>query len=404
MTSDDTGTTVQEGLTQGTSSRRENAQNAGLGCGTLTSSQPGLHRPQRGLVAGHALKLARESAGLTQERLAELAGADKTTIQGWESGRRPLGSVSAGSLVQLRQLLLDVGAAQPLAAAIDTAVDADLLLDRLLDHDQQGAGHGLANRVLSRELVDLLTWPVKSNRPAIYRDGPPVRRRGPVAAGPQLSDDERRTLFQNLRSLADTAAADDEGALLRRQAYYLASFDTAEDLQAWLSSLNRRINWARHANTWTPRWAEARSIATSLARSGDVEALDYFVEAGRGDDGWELANLNYFAYWVGEVRSHHRDDSFMRHTDGGWRGNALLAHLALRLEPDSPLLPLNARTLWSLVASRRGLLEEHPDVSRRLARRVEAALDCLPVAAHARVDLHAVQAALTLAGIRASSE
>lgn len=376
---------------------------AGLEGGTLTASQTGLRRARHGLITGHAFKLARESVGLTQERFAELAGVDKTTVQGWESGRRPLGLVPAGSLVTLRHLLLDLGAPLPLTDAVDTAVEADLLVDRLLDHDLSTAGHALAGRVLSRELVDMLTWPFKDNRPDVYRNGPRVRRRGPVAVGPRLDPDEQRTLFENLRNLVETAPVEDNGTLLRRQACYLASFDTSAEIREWLSRVNRRINWVRHAGTWTPRWAEARSIATSLARSGDPEAIERFVHAGRDDDAWEIANLNYFAYWVGDLRSHQRDDSFMRTHNAYWRGSTLLNHLAHRLQPETPLLALNVRTLWSLITARRGLLEEHPEVSRHLAQQVSQALDCLPPTAPARDDLLVVQAALRLAGVRASA-
>jgi DNA-binding transcriptional regulator YiaG len=42
-------------------------------------------RPREGLITGFLLKLIRESAGLTQETLAEHLGVDTNTIQGWES-------------------------------------------------------------------------------------------------------------------------------------------------------------------------------------------------------------------------------------------------------------------------------------------------------------------------------
>jgi DNA-binding transcriptional regulator YiaG len=47
-------------------------------------------RPREGLITGFLLKLIRESAGLTQEALAEHLGLDRNTVQGWESGRRSL--------------------------------------------------------------------------------------------------------------------------------------------------------------------------------------------------------------------------------------------------------------------------------------------------------------------------
>ena len=42
--------------------------------------------------------------------LAEALGADKTTVQGWETGRRPLTSARAGNVIALRTELLDLGA------------------------------------------------------------------------------------------------------------------------------------------------------------------------------------------------------------------------------------------------------------------------------------------------------
>ena len=59
-------------------------------------------RPRQGLITGYLLKLIRESAGLTQETLAEHLGVDTNTIQGWESGRRSLTGTRVATLVQLR--------------------------------------------------------------------------------------------------------------------------------------------------------------------------------------------------------------------------------------------------------------------------------------------------------------
>jgi hypothetical protein len=40
-------------------------------------------RPRQGLITGYLLKLIRESAGLTQETLAEHLAVDANTVQGW---------------------------------------------------------------------------------------------------------------------------------------------------------------------------------------------------------------------------------------------------------------------------------------------------------------------------------
>jgi DNA-binding transcriptional regulator YiaG len=49
-----------------------------------------------GIVSGFVLKLARQSASLTQEQLAEALTVGVSTIQRWESGRRPLAAMNAG--------------------------------------------------------------------------------------------------------------------------------------------------------------------------------------------------------------------------------------------------------------------------------------------------------------------
>ncbi len=53
----------------------------------------------RGLISGALFKVTRESADLTQQDLADALGVDKSTVQGWETGRRPLTSARAGTLV-----------------------------------------------------------------------------------------------------------------------------------------------------------------------------------------------------------------------------------------------------------------------------------------------------------------
>lgn len=56
-----------------------------------------------GAVSGFLLKLIRESAALTQVQLAEKLGVDVASVQGWESGRRPLAALRAVDLMRLRR-------------------------------------------------------------------------------------------------------------------------------------------------------------------------------------------------------------------------------------------------------------------------------------------------------------
>jgi transcriptional regulator with XRE-family HTH domain len=85
-------------------------------------------RPRQGLITGFLLKLIRESAGLTQETLAEQLGVDTNTIQGWESGRRSLTGTRVATLVQLRHRLRQLGADPRLLGAMDDAAEADYVL------------------------------------------------------------------------------------------------------------------------------------------------------------------------------------------------------------------------------------------------------------------------------------
>ncbi|MFJ9557633.1 helix-turn-helix domain-containing protein [Nocardiopsis sp. NPDC101807] len=83
---------------------------------TLTTSQGSALRAgsdREGRVSGYVLKAIRQTVGLTQEQLAEQARVDVSTLQGWESGRRPLMSVPAGSYLRLRHLLHRLGAPPP---------------------------------------------------------------------------------------------------------------------------------------------------------------------------------------------------------------------------------------------------------------------------------------------------
>src|ERR1035437_1633267 len=71
-----------------------------------------------GRVSGYVLKVIRECTGHTQEQLAESLGAGVATIQGWESGRRPLMAMSAGNFVALRTRLRRLGAEPGLLATL----------------------------------------------------------------------------------------------------------------------------------------------------------------------------------------------------------------------------------------------------------------------------------------------
>jgi transcriptional regulator with XRE-family HTH domain len=366
----------------------------------LTGSQLRPDSGSRGLITGALFKVARESAGLTQQDLAEALGADKTTVQGWETGRRPLTSARAGNLIALRTELLDLGADPTLVDSLDTAAQADHILDRLLDGDPTDGRHPLAIRVLPQPLSELLAWPLKDTPPRVVLAARRPARRGPVAGGPLLAADDRRRLVANLRRAAENPPGPaDKGSLIRRQVAYLASFDRTPDTAGWLAELRSSLTRAGGARI-SPSWAEARSIAIALDRQGDADSLTRFIHAGR-DDAWETANLNYWAYWVGETRTVERDDSFMTAGLGRWRGLVLLDHLTARLGPDADDLPLNVHTVWALLIARRGLLDDDPAVSQALAGRVRKLLDTNGLPASVRTEVESIRAALRLGGIAA---
>ena len=60
--------------------------------GTLTGGTS-----SEGRVSGYVFKIVRESTGRTQQQLAADLRVSAATIQGWESGRRPLMAMQPGS-------------------------------------------------------------------------------------------------------------------------------------------------------------------------------------------------------------------------------------------------------------------------------------------------------------------
>lgn len=312
-----------------------------------------------GVVSGFVLKLARQSAALTQDKLAEILTVDVTTVQGWESGRRPLASMNAGDFLRLSGRLSRLGAPASTGRHLREAIEADQVLStgitagtRWVDADT----HPLAARVHRRTITNLITWPITGKMPPHLDEfTPKVPRRGPTPTCPALRADERMRFLDHLLTVAERGTHADE-ALLRRQAVYLLSFDGRPQVADWLRGEWNRAGCrsVKHGNI--AGLMEARSASVALASAGDDTHIHDFVDH-MNDACAEVANLNYWAHWIGELVDEQITDAFMLADDTrSWTGVRLLRHLTKRLEPDSPHLPLNLHTLHALVASRPSLL------------------------------------------------
>jgi len=322
-----------------------------------------------GVVSGFVLKLARQSAALTQEKLSEVLGVDVTTVQGWESGRRPLAAMNAGEFLRLSGRLSRLGAPASTGRHLREAIEADQVLSTGITAGATWVDvdtHPLAARVHRWTITNLITWPIIRKMPQhLHQFTSKVSRRGPAPTYPPLGADERTRFLDHLLTIAERGTHADE-ALLRRQAVYLLGFDGRPQVVDWL-----RVEWKRAGRRPVKHGEitgllEARSASVALASAGDGTHLYDFVDH-MADTRAEVANLNYWAHWIGELNDEQTSDLFMLDSDTPWMGARLLQHLTNRLEPDSPHLPLNLHTLHALIASRPSVLSGRPAVRASLA-------------------------------------
>ncbi|MGH3853768.1 MAG: helix-turn-helix domain-containing protein [Pseudonocardiaceae bacterium] len=245
-------------------------------------------------MSGFLLKLIRESAELTQLQLAEKLGADVASVQGWESGRRPLTALRAADLVGLRSRLLRYGAQPALLATLADALQADLIIaetvqagGQLIEVDE----HPLGVTVHQCELTSLITWPFTGIAPAPLRDLVTARvRRGPAPDQPTLTKDERTRFFDHLLVTAD-ASPHKDASLPRRQAIYLLGFDTRASTADWLRAEQHRALREAERTEHVPSWVAVRSSAVALAHGGDRDPLTSSCtvsthETGAAPDCW----------------------------------------------------------------------------------------------------------------------
>jgi len=330
------------------------------------------------------LKLARESVGLTQPAMAAALDVDAGTVQSWETGRRSLAATSVRDFVRLRLRLLHLGVAGNLIDAIDDALSADYILGSVLGAhhlDADPAEHPLAACLLPRAVSTMLAWPLIGRPPAAHLDtAGATRRHGPVPDGPLLGPGERARFFDRLRATADRLrgaplADHDRRALFAHQAYYRLAWDTTPASTRWL-----RLAYANHTraagalNRWSADWLGARALVLGLSFHGDPEPLRHFVGAAFQTDETEIANLNYWAYWVGELGERQQSHQFIPRADvfDRWSGGRLTVHLAGKLA-DGPDVELDVHTLARLLErpAPRHLLEHDRELSAAVRRAVD---------------------------------
>ncbi|WP_215910174.1 helix-turn-helix domain-containing protein [Streptacidiphilus fuscans] len=331
-----------------------------------------------GIVAGFVLRLCRESAGHTQARIAEVLGVDLATVQGWESGRRPLANMKAGALLELRRRLPALGADAALVGMLDAAMDADRIIGAALGPPQDAARHPLAGWVHDRAVAHMIGWAAQGTPPPQIAARPRPPRRGAAPKTPLLPAADRQQFFEHLRQAAEEAHRAGQAApLLRRQALYLTSYDRRPEARAWTTHALHQGRRVLGLRGWSDRWAEARSTATALARQGDPQPLvDFIDRALCDDDQGEAANLNYWAHWLGAGRGQHADDRFMADRDlTGWEPVALFRLLVQGVDEAPTYVELYAHTLWALLRLHPWLPLAVPGTAGLLTSQAEKLLD-----------------------------
>ncbi|MEU2831643.1 helix-turn-helix domain-containing protein [Streptomyces lavendulae] len=346
-----------------------------------------------GLVSGFVLRTARESIPRSQEEMAELLGVGVGTYQGWESGRRPISNMRGADLLGLRRRLPTLGADPDVVILLDAAMDADRIIEAALTPARPGEPHPLSEWVHTRDTAHMIAWAVNGSAPPALRRRPVPARRGPVASAPQLTPTERAAFFSHLRDTAEAAVrVGGESSLLHRQSLYLLSYDPGPDAASWTAHALHARRGVLVGRGWTPHWAEARSTATALARLGDPQPLWDFIDRSMADsDEGEVANLNYWALWLGVIQRPQANDAFMRDREmTHWDPVTLLRGLVHGLHRAPGFLDLYAHTVWALLEAHPWLPLAARDLTRTLARLITQLLDGNGLSERSRRELNTV--------------
>jgi len=279
------------------------------------------------------------------------------------------------------------------------AMEADYLLSFILSGEADAtplSAHPMAVLVTTQGMNEMLAWPFKGRPPDALQAVGSVPRRGPVAAAPTVSRAEANRFFECLRTTAERSLQSPDNttaahALLRRQAYYMVGWDPRPEARGWLSQV-QQVERGRIQNLdgWSPSWVAARSLAVAEARQGDPEPLREFIRRALASDACEAANLNYWAYWVGEGVGTQHADTFMAGDLGRWEGARLLRWLHDTLQPTTPWIDLNIHSLWALLVRRAQLLERDQALAASLRDRAQVLLDDQRISTQSRRELEYV--------------
>jgi len=331
-----------------------------------------------GIVSGFVLKLIRGSLTLTQSELAERLGVDISTIQGWETGKRPLTALRSADLVRLKTRLITLGAAPTVVVTLQDAVEADGILSIAISAGSRPISadlNPLGAAVHRRNLVNMITWPLTGISPLPLRELSEVPGRGPVAKRPTLPHADQERFFDHLLATVQSPDAA-RSPVLRRQAMYLLGFDQRATSARWLTHEHERAFKVAAPSSDLPGGIAARSATLALARRGDSEPLHYFIKTTLSSEQHAAANLAYWAYWLGEITDLYADDTYLiaAADDHTWSGSRVATHLLAHL--DNPVhSPININSMWTLVLAKPDLLKRHHNLRAQTQKRVEQALD-----------------------------